>query len=72
MPAYPWLSKAKLSGADTAAKMKALNTVVGITCPKCVQYTEADMQKAKAEVEGKTEAEAVVAYLQRLGTWLGK
>ena len=72
MPAYPWLSKAKLSGASTAAKMKALNTVVGITCPKCVQYTEADMQKAKAEVEGKTEAEAVVAYLQRLGTWLGK
>jgi cytochrome c oxidase cbb3-type subunit 2 len=67
MPAYPWLSKAKLSGADTAAKMKALNTVVGITCPKCVQYTEAEMQKAKAEVEGKTEAEAVVAYLQGLG-----
>jgi cytochrome c oxidase cbb3-type subunit 2 len=72
MPAYPWLFKAKLSGADTAAKMKALNTVVGITCPKCVQYTEADIQKAKAEVEGKTEAEAVVAYLQRLGTWLGQ
>ena len=72
MPAYPWLSKAKLSGADTAAKMKALNTVVGITCPKCVSYTEAQMQKAKSEVEGKTEAEAVVAYLQRLGTWLGK
>ena len=72
MPAYPWLAKAKLSGADTAAKMKALNTVVGITCPKCVQYTEADIQKAKSEVEGKTEAEAVVAYLQRLGTWLGK
>jgi len=72
MPAYPWLSKAKLSGADTAAKMKALNTVVGITCPKCVQYSEADIQKAKADVEGKTEAEAVIAYLQRLGTWLGK
>jgi cytochrome c oxidase cbb3-type subunit 2 len=37
-----------------------------------VQYTDAEIQKAKAEVEGKTEAEAVVAYLQRLGTWLGK
>jgi cytochrome c oxidase cbb3-type subunit 2 len=72
MPAYPWLFKAKLSGEHTAAKMKALNTVVGITCPKCVQYSEADIEKAKAEVEGKTEAEAVVAYLQRLGTWLGK
>jgi len=72
MPAYPWLFKAKLDGANTAAKMKALNTVVGITCPNCVQYTDADIQKAKAEVEGKTEAEAVVAYLQRLGTWLDK
>ena len=72
MPAYPWLFKAKLDGANTAAKMKALNTVVGITCPNCVQYTEADIEKAKTEVEGKTEAEAVVAYLQRLGTWLDK
>ncbi len=72
MPAYPWLSKTKLSGADTAAKMKVLNTAAGVTCPKCVRYTEAQMQKAKSEVDGKTEAEAVVAYLQRLGTWLGK
>ena len=72
MPAYSWLSKAKLSGADTAAKMKVLNAAAGITCPKCVRYTEEQMQKAKSEVEGKTEAEAVVAYLQRLGTWLGK
>ena len=67
MPAYPWLSKAKLTGADTAAKMKALNTVVGATCPKCVLYTDADMQGAKAAVAGKTEAEALVAYLQGLG-----
>jgi cytochrome c oxidase cbb3-type subunit 2 len=72
MPAYPWLFEAKLSGADTGAKMKALNVVVGATCPKCVQYKEEQIQAAKAEVAGKTEAEALVAYLQRLGTWLPK
>ena len=67
MPSYRWLSKAKLDGGNTAAKMKALNVVIGATCPKCVLYTDADMQGAKAAVEGKTEAEALVAYLQGLG-----
>ena len=72
MPTYPWLFKAKLDGGNTAAKMKALNVVVGATCPKCVLYTAADMQGAKAAVEGKSEAEALVAYLQGLGLALGK
>jgi cytochrome c oxidase cbb3-type subunit 2 len=67
MPAYPWLFKAKLTGSDTAAKMKALNVVTGATCPSCELYSEADMKNAKAAVEGKTEAEALVAYLQGLG-----
>ena len=67
MPAYPWLSGATLTGDDTAAKMKALNIAVGATCPKCELYTEEEMANAKKEVEGKTEAEALVAYLQGLG-----
>jgi cytochrome c oxidase cbb3-type subunit 2 len=67
MPAYPWLFQAKLNGSDTAAKMKALNLVTGATCPSCEPYSEADMKNAKAAVEGKTEAEALVAYLQGLG-----
>jgi cytochrome c oxidase cbb3-type subunit 2 len=67
MPAYPWLFKAKLTGNDTAAKMNALNVVTGATCPSCELYTESDMKNAKADVEGKTEAEALVAYLQGLG-----
>jgi len=70
MPAYPWLFENKLDGEDTAAKMKALNVVVGATCAKCDLYSEEEMRNAKSEVEGKTEAEALVAYLQGLGTAL--
>jgi cytochrome c oxidase cbb3-type subunit 2 len=70
MPAYPWLFENRLSGDDTAAKMKALNVVVAATCPKCNLYSEADIQGAKAAVSGKTEVEALVAYLQDLGTAL--
>jgi len=69
MPAYSWLS-AKLDGADTAAKMAAMNVVVGLTCPKCENYSDEEMANAKAEVEGKTEVQALVAYLQGLGTAL--
>jgi cytochrome c oxidase cbb3-type subunit 2 len=67
MPAYPWLSEATLSGDDTASKMKALNVAVGATCPSCELYSEQDMSNAQNEVAGKTEAEALVAYLQGLG-----
>jgi cytochrome c oxidase cbb3-type subunit 2 len=47
--------------------MKALNIAVGATCPKCELYTEEEMASAQKEVAGKTEAEALVAYLQGLG-----
>ena len=57
----------KLDGKGTAAKLKAMNVVVGATCPKCELYTEADLANAEKEVAGKTEAEALVAYLQGLG-----
>jgi cytochrome c oxidase cbb3-type subunit 2 len=70
MPAYPWLFDSKLTGENTADKMAALNIAVGVTCPKCNLYTEEDMKGAKAAVEGKTEADALVHYLQGLGTAL--
>lgn len=70
MPSYPWLFDAKLTGDDTAAKMSALNIAIGATCPKCDLYTDEDIKNAKAAVEGKTEAEALVHYLQGLGTAL--
>ena len=67
------MSENTLDGEHTATKMKALNVAVGATCPKCELYSEADMAAAQSEVAGKTEAEALVAYLQGLGlaskTW---
>lgn len=67
MPSYSWLGENKLDGADTAAKMAALNIVVGATCPKCDLYSDDEMANAANAVKGKTEADAVVAYLQGLG-----
>eukprot|EP00903_Cladosiphon_okamuranus_P004248 g4246.t1 len=61
MPAFPWLFENQLTGEDTGAKMKALRTVG-------VPYEDADIEAAQAAVEGKTEAEALIAYLQQLGT----
>ncbi len=63
MPGFPWLNENVLTGDDTAAKMAALEKVG-------VPYTQADMDGAKALVGGKTEMDAVVAYLQQLGTVL--
>ena len=67
MPSYSWLGEATLSGDETATKMKMLNIAVGATCPTCELYSEQDMANAQKEVSGKTEAEALVAYLQGLG-----
>jgi cytochrome c oxidase cbb3-type subunit 2 len=73
MPSYPWLFENTLDGAMTADKMRALNVAVGATCPKCELYSEEEMANAASEVSGKTEAQALVAYLQGLGlaskTW---
>jgi len=63
MPSYPWLEKNKLTGELTAKKLETLR-MLG------VPYTDADIQGAKQAVEGKTELDAVVAYLQQLGTVL--
>ncbi len=60
MPAYPWLFENKLSGADTAAKMRVLAKLG-------VPYTEEDASKAREQVEGKAEIDALVSYLQALG-----
>ncbi len=63
MPSYPWLVEHKLDGRDTAKKMEALRSVG-------VPYTEEDIAGAKDAVRGKTEMDALVAYLQVLGTAL--
>jgi len=63
MPGFPWLWDKTLDGKDTAAKMKALSKVG-------VPYTIDDMEGAEAAVKGTLEIDALVAYLQQLGTHL--
>jgi cytochrome c oxidase cbb3-type subunit 2 len=63
MPAYPWLVENKLDGKNTAKKLEAMRTLG-------VPYTDEDIAGAKDAVKGKTEMDALVAYLQVLGTSL--
>jgi cytochrome c oxidase cbb3-type subunit 2 len=60
MPGFPGLETAKIDSDLTPRKMRALRTVG-------VPYTDADIAGAKAAVEGKTEQEALIDYLQHLG-----
>ncbi|MBL8521545.1 MAG: cytochrome-c oxidase, cbb3-type subunit II [Betaproteobacteria bacterium] len=63
MPAYPYLEKAKVDPPTVAARMRALR-MIG------VPYAEEDIQAAFKDTAGKTEEDALVAYLQGLGTAL--
>lgn len=60
MPAYPWLAQNTVEGADVQARMRALR-VLG------VPYTDEQIETAPAQLKGKTEEDAMVAYLQSLG-----
>jgi cytochrome c oxidase cbb3-type subunit 2 len=61
MPAYPWLEGAQVEPESMAPRMKALR-IVG------VPYSDAEITAAAEDVKGKTELDAVIAYLQVLGT----
>lgn len=61
MPGFPWLATNVLTGEDTAAKLSIFKDHFG------VPYTEDDIAGAKSAVEGKTEMQALIAYLQSLG-----
>jgi len=63
MPNYPWLDEATIDGQGIEKRLKAMR-VLG------VPYTDEDIQGAAAVVEGKTEMQALVAYLQVLGTMI--
>ena len=60
MPAYPWLEKTPADHESIQAHMRALRAVG-------VPYTDAEIADAPAQVNGKTELDAMVAYLQGLG-----
>lgn len=61
MPAFPWLFKNTIDGSVTPKKMRALRELG-------VPYTDEEIAAASKAVEGKTEVDALVAYLQQLGT----
>ncbi|MFO0325072.1 MAG: cytochrome-c oxidase, cbb3-type subunit II [Burkholderiales bacterium] len=63
MPAYTWLEKAKLDPESIAPRMRALRTVG-------VPYSEDEIKGAAEAVKGKSEEDALIAYLQVLGTAL--
>ena len=63
MPSYPWLETNALDGSDIQEKMRTLITLGH-------PYTEAEIEAAPASLEGKSELDAVVAYLQSLGLHL--
>jgi cytochrome c oxidase cbb3-type subunit II len=63
MPAYGWLQTQKLDVNESAPRMSALRAVG-------VPYTDAEISAASKDVEGKTDEDALIAYLQVLGTAL--
>ena len=62
MPGFPWLAENTLDGELTADKLSIFKNSFD------VPYTDADIAGAKEAVKGKTELEALIAYLQSLGT----
>jgi cytochrome c oxidase cbb3-type subunit 2 len=63
MPGYPWMANVPANAADIEAKMRALR-LVG------VPYADAEIAEARAELKDKSEMDALIAYLQVLGTAL--
>ena len=60
MPAYSWLEKNPVDGASLPAHMKGLRTLGA-------PYSDEEIAKATDDVKGKTELDAVIAYLQGMG-----
>jgi cytochrome c oxidase cbb3-type subunit 2 len=63
MPGYPWLARTAANAEDIEAKMRALRKVG-------VPYTDEQIAGARAELKDRTEMDALIAYLQGLGTAL--
>jgi cytochrome c oxidase cbb3-type subunit 2 len=61
MPAYPWLARKAANAEDIQAKLKALRRLG-------VPYSDAELSAAADQLRGKTEMDALIAYLQVLGT----
>ncbi|MGB4345420.1 MAG: cbb3-type cytochrome c oxidase subunit II, partial [Burkholderiaceae bacterium] len=60
MPAYPWLSTTKLNPQDIVPKLTALKRLGD-------PYTDEEIKAAPEQLAGKTEQDALIAYLQVMG-----
>ena len=65
MPAYPWLAETGIDGDEVVAKLEAQRALG-------VPYTDGDVAGVAAAVEGRTELDALIAYLQGLGRAVGQ
>lgn len=61
MPGYPWLEENELDSGTIQRKMRVLRTLGH-------PYTDEQIAEAPAQLEGRTEMDAIIAYLQSLGT----
>ncbi|MFO1317769.1 MAG: cytochrome-c oxidase, cbb3-type subunit II [Burkholderiales bacterium] len=61
MPGYPWLAKTPADAATISARMRTLRTLG-------LPYTDDEIAKAPAELKDRTEQDALIAYLQGMGT----
>lgn len=61
MPGYPWLDSTPADASDISERLATLRTLG-------VPYTDEDIKNAPKQLEGKTELDALIAYLQILGT----
>lgn len=61
MPGYPWLDTTPVDASDISARLSTLRTLG-------VPYSDEDIQNAPKQLEGKSELDALIAYLQSLGT----
>ena len=61
MPGYPWLAETPVDASDIRQRLSVLRTLG-------VPYTDEDIKNAPDQLKGKTEMDAIIAYLQNLGT----
>ena len=61
MPGYPWLNNTEIDNSDISAKFRTLRTLG-------VPYTDEEIEKAPDQLKDKTEMDAMIAYLQNLGS----
>ncbi|WP_018716915.1 cytochrome-c oxidase, cbb3-type subunit II [Arhodomonas aquaeolei] len=66
MPGFPWLAENELDPQSVVHRMREQKNLLG------VPYTETQLDNAADKLKGKTEMDAVIAYLQGMGTEIGR